>query len=100
VSSGAPGGSGPLTVRARFDDLGPDGSSFVLSDPVCSFVARRPEEVADVLHLAEEAALRGRWVAGFVTYEAAPGLDPTLPVCGRDADGLLPPPPSGVVCRL
>jgi len=91
VSDGALGGyeAEPI-VRARFDDHGPNGSSFVLTDPVCSFVAHQPEEVADVLHLAEEAARGGRWVAGFISYEAAPGLDPSLPVCGWTAGGLQP----------
>jgi para-aminobenzoate synthetase/4-amino-4-deoxychorismate lyase len=33
-----------------------------------------------VLAAAESAAARGLWVAGFVAYEAAPGLDPALRV--------------------
>jgi len=43
-------------------------------------VARRPEEVVDVLAAAEDASRRGTWAAGFVTYEAAPGLDEDLTV--------------------
>lgn len=37
---------------------------------------------------AESAAARGLWVAGFVAYEAAPGLDPALAVRAPDATGL------------
>jgi para-aminobenzoate synthetase / 4-amino-4-deoxychorismate lyase len=51
----------------------------VLSEPSEEFVARQHREVEGVLQAAESAARHGRWVAGFVTYEAAPGLDPSLP---------------------
>jgi para-aminobenzoate synthetase/4-amino-4-deoxychorismate lyase len=40
--------------------------------------ATRPAEVPGVLASAEAAAARGLWVAGYVAYEAAPGLDPAL----------------------
>ena len=39
-----------------------------------------------VLEAAEAAAARGLWVAGFVSYEAAPGLDPALVVRPRDPE--------------
>src|SRR5262245_12120924 len=39
-----------------------------------------------MLEAAEAAAGRGLWVAGFVAYEAAPGLDPDLVVRDRTAD--------------
>jgi para-aminobenzoate synthetase / 4-amino-4-deoxychorismate lyase len=68
-----------MTPRARFDDLRPGGESFELTEPSVTFVARSPAEVPAVLRAAEDAAAGGRWVAGFVTYEAAPGLDPSLP---------------------
>jgi len=73
-------------VFARFDDLGVGGRSFVLADPVDRFVATEPGQVPDVLAAAEAAARRGRWVAGFVSYEAAAGLDSTLPVAARPAE--------------
>jgi para-aminobenzoate synthetase/4-amino-4-deoxychorismate lyase len=67
-----------VTVRARFDDHGVD-RSFELSEPVAVYRAAQPDEVLPVLRAAEWAAARGSWVAGFVSYEAAPGLDPALP---------------------
>ena len=66
-------------VAARFDDLTPGGRCFELSGLVDQFVAEGTDDVAGVLRAAERAARAGRWVAGFVTYEAAPGLDRTLP---------------------
>jgi para-aminobenzoate synthetase/4-amino-4-deoxychorismate lyase len=66
-------------VWARFDDLSGSGESVLLSEPSHEFVARAPGQVAGVLRAAEQAARAGQWVAGFVTYEAAPGLDPSLP---------------------
>ncbi len=66
-------------IRARFDDLTQSAGSFELSDPVAVFTAREPAQVRASLRAAEGAARGGRWVAGFVTYEAAAGLD-----CGLD----------------
>jgi para-aminobenzoate synthetase/4-amino-4-deoxychorismate lyase len=41
-----------------------------------------PDEVRASLEAAEQAAQQGNWVAGFVAYQAAPGLDPRLRVPG------------------
>ena len=77
------GGGDP--VWARFDDLGTGGASFLLSDLSAELVAHTPSAVAGVLRAAERAAREGHWVAGYVSYEAAPGLDPTLPSVGWPA---------------
>jgi len=71
-------------IEARFDDLTGAEPSFRLVGPAGVLEARRPDEVPGVLAAAEQAAVRGLWVAGFVAYEAAPGLDPALRV--RPAD--------------
>jgi para-aminobenzoate synthetase/4-amino-4-deoxychorismate lyase len=66
---------------ARFDDLTPGAErSFRLDEPVGVLEARRPSELPGVLQAAEAAASRGLWAAGFVAYEAAPGLDGALSV--------------------
>ncbi len=71
-------------ISARFDDLTPGRErSFRLTRPIGVLEAHHPSEVPDVLAAAEAAATRGTWVAGFVGYEAAPGLDPDLTVRGR-----------------
>jgi len=67
-------------IEARFDDLSGAEPSFRLVEPVGVLEARRPAEVPTVIDAAEAAAARGLWVAGMVTYEAAPGLDPALRV--------------------
>ena len=67
-------------IEARFDDLTGAEPSFRLVEPVGVLEATRAEEVPAVLDAAELAAARGLWVAGMVTYEAAPGLDPSLRV--------------------
>jgi para-aminobenzoate synthetase/4-amino-4-deoxychorismate lyase len=72
-------------IEARFDDLTPGGSSFRLIGPAGVVEARRPDEVADVIAAAESSAQRGVWAAGFVAYEAAPGLDAALEVRAREA---------------
>jgi para-aminobenzoate synthetase/4-amino-4-deoxychorismate lyase len=42
------------------------------------------DEVESVLRQAEDAARQGRWVAGYVSYEAAPAFDRRLSVRARD----------------
>ena len=42
--------------------------------------------MSGTIEAAEAAAARGLWAAGFVAYEAAPGLDPSLTVAGRRPD--------------
>lgn len=71
-------------IEARFDDLTGQAPSFRLTDPAGVLEAMRPDEVLPTLAAAEGAAARGLWVAGFVAYEAAPGLDPALVVRERD----------------
>jgi para-aminobenzoate synthetase/4-amino-4-deoxychorismate lyase len=71
-------------IEARFDDLTGDEPSFRLVEPVGVLEAHTLAEVEDVVAAAEKAAARGLWVAGYVAYEAAPGLDPSLVVRERD----------------
>jgi para-aminobenzoate synthetase / 4-amino-4-deoxychorismate lyase len=72
-------------LEARFDDLTGASDSFRLVGVVGMLEARRADEVAGVIAAAEGAAARGLWVAGFVAYEAAPGLDPAMTVRRRPA---------------
>ncbi|MGH2680341.1 MAG: aminodeoxychorismate synthase component I [Actinomycetota bacterium] len=73
-------------LEARFDDLTGASPSFRLAEPVGVLEATRAGEIVAVLEAAEAAARRGLWVAGFVSYEAAPGLDPALVVRAREPD--------------
>jgi para-aminobenzoate synthetase/4-amino-4-deoxychorismate lyase len=73
-------------IEARFDDLTGREPSLRLSEPVGVFEAVSPDEVASVVAAAEAAALRGLWVAGAVSYDAASGLDPALRVRARSGD--------------
>ena len=66
-------------------------------DPLEVIEARRPEQVLPALARAQQAADAGHWAAGFVTYEAAAGLDGHLAV--RD-DSPLPLLRLGVFERL
>jgi para-aminobenzoate synthetase / 4-amino-4-deoxychorismate lyase len=76
--------TGP-SIAARFDDLQPGRErSFRLTGQVGVIQTRALEEVGPCLDRVEEAARRGRWAAGFVAYEAAPGLDPAMSVRGRE----------------
>ncbi|MGZ8613916.1 MAG: aminodeoxychorismate synthase component I [Actinomycetota bacterium] len=73
-------------IEARFDDLTEASDSFRLIGPVGVLEALRTDEVAGTIAAAEGAAARGMWVAGFVAYEAAPGLDPAMRVRKRASD--------------
>ncbi len=43
-----------------------------------TLVAWDPAEVAPVVAAAEAAAIAGRWVVGFVSYDAGPAFDPAI----------------------
>jgi para-aminobenzoate synthetase/4-amino-4-deoxychorismate lyase len=74
-------------IEARFDDLTGASPSFRLVEPVGVLEATRLDEVAPTIAAAEASAARGLWAAGFVTYEAAPGLDRALTVHDRPPNG-------------
>ena len=76
----------PGVLDARFDDLTGAEPSFRLVEPVGVLEATRPDEVPGVLAAAEASAARGLWLAGFLAYEAAPGLDASLVVRTRAPD--------------
>jgi para-aminobenzoate synthetase / 4-amino-4-deoxychorismate lyase len=72
-------------THARFDDLAPGSErSFRLTGPLAELVATTAGQVPSVLRRAEAEAAAGRWLAGFVAYEAAPGFDPALAVHAPD----------------
>ncbi len=48
--------------------------------PARWLLAHDPSQVAGLLDAAHELARQGQWCVGWVAYEAAPGLDPHLPV--------------------
>ncbi len=53
------------------------------SRPLTTLVAERQADVVPVLAEVEKHTRAGRWVAGFLTYEAAPALDPALASYGK-----------------
>jgi para-aminobenzoate synthetase/4-amino-4-deoxychorismate lyase len=66
-------------MQIRFDDLRPGRErSFGFTDPIEILRTDSPASVPEILAIAEERASAGRWVAGFLAYEAAGGLDPAL----------------------
>jgi para-aminobenzoate synthetase/4-amino-4-deoxychorismate lyase len=86
----------------RLDDL-VGGTAHVFPRFRSHLFTHRIDEVADVLQCVEDATRTGDWAFGFISYDAAPGLDPALPALSADADssgsalplvwfGLAPPP--------
>ncbi len=73
-----------LTPRVRFDDLRAHTTT-TLSGFIAELRADHLNDVTSVLERAEEAARGGSWVAGYVSYEAAPAFDRGLRVRERDA---------------
>ncbi len=70
-----------MGADVRFDDLRPGRRrSFAVRNLDGVVEADQPGEVPGVLREVAEAAAAGRWVAGYVAYEAAPGFDPALKV--------------------
>jgi para-aminobenzoate synthetase / 4-amino-4-deoxychorismate lyase len=58
------------------------------ANPSREIQAEGPAEVLPALRAAEAAAEAGSWVAGFVSYQAAPGLDQRLKVPGAGRERL------------
>ena len=68
----------PLALFEAFHP-GPAPRSFLFDGLEDVLEARTAAEVLPVLTAVEAAVAAGRHAAGFVAYEAAPGLDPALP---------------------
>ena len=79
----------PLTAPpwARFDDL-QAGRALVFPEVDRVVTAARPDDVVPVLREVERETAAGRWAVGFVAYEAAAGLDPTLTAHPGAGDGV------------
>jgi para-aminobenzoate synthetase/4-amino-4-deoxychorismate lyase len=63
------------TVLLDFDGV---AAPLAFARPREVIAAQAPAEVGAALARVDAAAAAGRWAAGFVAYEAAPGLDPAL----------------------
>jgi para-aminobenzoate synthetase/4-amino-4-deoxychorismate lyase len=59
-------------------------------DPVRIITAMTPAEVRPAIDAVEAASRQGKWVVGFVSYDAAPGFDPRLGVPAGDRSGGMP----------
>ena len=77
-------------MKAQIDFPQEDGGRLAcgFSHPLEILVAHRMDEVAGVVAAAGRQAQAGRWVVGFVAYEAAPAFDAAFEV--RPADAALP----------
>jgi len=69
-----------LLLLFDFHDEGDRPRRLCFANPKQIFVADSVSRVRSVLGAAERAAQEGFYVAGFVSYEAAPALDPALAV--------------------
>lgn len=70
---------------ARFDDL-QAGTALLCRSPYRVVVAHSAQDVVEVLADVDRATQAGSWAFGYTAYEAAPGLDPTLPVVAPAPD--------------
>lgn len=68
----------PQAPWVRFDSTVEGGSGLVLAGACGVLEAKHLEDVTSLLVGVEEASNRGLWAAGFLSYEAATGLDPAL----------------------
>ncbi len=67
---------GPMVLLQDGTGAAPRWLSF--RDPVAVLVAERLDDVMPLLADVEAQIASGRWAAGFLSYEAAPALDPAL----------------------
>lgn len=64
---------------------GDNARSYRFSNCEAIITADKPEQVAAALAQVEQAVAGGKHAAGFVSYEAASGLNPELPVSKKGA---------------
>ena len=68
-------------MRLRFDDwTGSEPATLTFTEPREVWKAQRVAEVRPLLEWAERQARAGRWVAGYLTYEAGSAFDPAIAV--------------------
>lgn len=67
-------------MRCRIDHSAAGAGSIELRRPLGQLASRQISDVTAILAEAEAAARRGRYVAGFVAYDAAPAFDPAFRV--------------------
>ena len=60
-----------------FDD-GPNGGTEAFSDPTEVISAWEPEEVSEAFERLQQAHNRGKWLAGYASYELGYALEPKL----------------------
>ncbi|MEU4244234.1 aminodeoxychorismate synthase component I [Actinoplanes sp. NPDC026619] len=70
---------------ARFDDM-VTGQSLLCPPPHSVHSTSHPEDVPAILAEVHAQTNAGAWAFGYVSYEAAPGLDPTLETFPRSSD--------------
>jgi para-aminobenzoate synthetase/4-amino-4-deoxychorismate lyase len=70
----------PRSLDAIIDFPGQPEGPLAFSAPLATLRAVAPDEVPPLLAAAEAHAAQGRWVVGYVGYEAAPGFDEALVV--------------------
>ena len=68
------------TALIDFPDHAGGRRRLAFHQPQRWLVAHDPSQVPALLDAAHQAAREGAWCVGWVAYEAAPGLDPHLPV--------------------
>ncbi|MCL1594020.1 MAG: chorismate-binding protein [Actinomycetia bacterium] len=73
---------------ARFDDI-VRGESFVLDDPLYVLETAAVDEVKNIITAASLASVEGKWVAGYVTFEATHAFDPDVPLIRSDSSALV-----------
>ncbi len=70
-----------MPFPARLDDLRPNRRrSAAFADQVGSIQASQLSEIVPAIEAVEQAAARGLWAVGFISYEAAPAFDNNLRV--------------------
>ncbi len=62
------------------DDANGERQRWRFDQPSAWLVAHDPSQVAGLLDAAHALSQEGKWCVGWVAYEAAPGLNPSLPV--------------------
>jgi para-aminobenzoate synthetase/4-amino-4-deoxychorismate lyase len=56
----------------------PSAKSYLFTDPIAVLEPRTPDELHSLFARIDEETARGRWIAGYIAYEAGYALEPKL----------------------
>ncbi|PSR36406.1 MAG: aminodeoxychorismate synthase, component I [Sulfobacillus thermosulfidooxidans] len=86
IACGINKGMSTTTLWIQIDFPATQQKSWIFQDPDAIVAAYQVSDVAACLNQLQAATQSGKWVAGYIAYDAAPGIDPQMVVQSSPSD--------------